>query len=137
MKFLLDTNVISELRKGARANPGVARWGASQEPDDQCTSVLVLGEIRRGIERKRRIDAAQGDMLERWYLAMRTQFGGRVLPVDERVADVWGRIGRRDPVPEIDGLLAATAKVHGLVFVTRNSRDIERTGVRFIDPFET
>ena len=135
MTYLLDTNVISELRKREKAHPGVARWVTSVDPTTLHTSVLVLGEIRRGIERKRRSDVAQADALETWLDRMRAGLQGRILSVDERVAEVWGRLGIPDPIPVIDGLLAATALVHDFTVVSRNLSDLKRTGAKLLDPF--
>lgn len=135
MKFLLDTNVISEIRKRDRAHPNVIRWVADTPVEEMGTSVLVLAEIRRGIELKRRSDLRQGKLLDGWFLQMRTRLGDRVLPVDEPVAEVWAHIGIPNPLPLIDGLLAATAKVHGLTLVTRNTADIAVAGVPLLNPF--
>ena len=135
MKFLLDTNVISEIRKRDRAHPNVAHWVTRTPVEDIGTSVLVLAEIRHGIELKRRSDPARAEFLDRWFLQMRTRLWGRVLPIDEPVAEAWALLGILNPLPLIDGLLAATAKVHGLTFVTRNVADIAVTGVPLLDPF--
>ena len=137
MKFLLDTNVISEIRKRNRAHPNVVHWVTRTPVDDIGTSVLVLAEIRHGIELKRRSDPEQAEALDRWFLQMRTRLGGRVLPIGgvKPVAEAWSLLGIPNPLPLIDGLLAATAKVHGLTFVTRNVADIAVTGVRLLDPF--
>ena len=135
MKFLLDTNIISEIRKRDRAHPNVIRWVTHTPVEQIGTSVLVLAEIRHGIELKRRNDPEQGKSLDRWFLQMRTRLGDRVLPVDEPVAEAWALLGIPDPLPLIDGLLAATAKVHGLTFVSRNVADIATTGVSLLDPF--
>jgi predicted nucleic acid-binding protein len=135
VKFLLDTNVISEIRKRDRAHPNVKRWVTGTPVDDIGTSVLVLAEIRRGIELKRRSDPEQASSLDRWFLQMRLGLGARVLIVDEPVAEAWALLGIPDPLPLIDGLLAATAKVHSLTLVTRNVADIAATGVQLLDPF--
>jgi toxin FitB len=135
LKFLLDTNVISEVRKRDRAHPNVARWVARTAVKDIGTSVAVLAEVRRGIELKRRSDSKQAEALDRWFEHMRTRLADRVLPIDEPVAEAWAMLGIPDPLPLIDGLLAATAKVHGLTLVTRNVADIARTGVSLLDPF--
>jgi predicted nucleic acid-binding protein len=137
VRFLLHTNVISELRKRHRVHPNVAAWVARTSAKDIGTSVIVLAEIRRGIELKRRRDPAQGEALQRWFRQMRTRLGDRVLPVDEPVAETWALLGVPDPMPLVDGLLAATAKVHGLTLVTRNVEDFARTGVPLVDPFAT
>jgi predicted nucleic acid-binding protein len=135
LKFLLDTNVISEIRKRDRAHPNVVRWVASTPVEEIGTSVLVLAEICRGIELKRRNDPQQARSLDRWFSQMRTRLGDRVLRIDEPVAEAWALLGIPDPLPLIDGLLAATAKVHGLTLVTRNVADIAVVGVSLLDPF--
>lgn len=135
MKFLLDTNVISEIRKRDRAHPKVARWVARTPVKEMGTSVVVLAEIRCGIELKRRSDPKQAEALDRWFAQMRTRLGERVLPIDEPIAETWAMMNVPDPLPFIDGLLAATAKVHDLTLVTRNVGDLARTGISVIDPF--
>jgi hypothetical protein len=135
VKFLLDTNVISEVRKRDRAHPNVVRWLARTPAVEIGTSVLVLAEIRRGIELKRRSDPPQASALDRWFVQMRTRLADRVLPVDEPVAEAWALLGIPNPLPLIDGLLAATAKVHRLTLVTRNVADIAAAGVSVLDPF--
>jgi predicted nucleic acid-binding protein len=135
VKFLLDTNVISEIRKRERAHPNVVRWVARTAVEEIGTSVLVLAEIRRGIELKRRSDPQQARSLDRWFSQMRMRLGERVLPVDEPVAEAWALLGIPNPSPLIDGLLAATAKVHGLTLVTRNVSDMAMASVLVLDPF--
>jgi toxin FitB len=135
LSYLVDTNVVSELRKRERGHAGVVRWAASVNPQDLHTSVLVIGEIRRGIELKRRTDAAQAAALMLWLDKLRAGLGARVLPVDERVAEAWGRLGIPHPLPAVDGLIAATAIVYGLTVVTRNVNDLTRAGVAVLDPF--
>jgi toxin FitB len=136
VSFLLDTNVVSELRKGPRANANVSRWIASVDEQDLQLSVLVIGELRQGVERIRRRDGASADRLDRWLTTLTEAFGDRILPVDSRVAEIWGRLNVPDPLPAVDGLLTATALAHDLTFVTRNVRHVGRTGVRLIDPFQ-
>lgn len=135
MTWLVDTNVLSELRKGRRADAGVRRW--FDEVDDRAlfTSVLVFGELRRGVESIRRRDRAAAAGLSRWLDALAERFGDRLLPIDAAVAGRWGELNVPDPVPTVDGLLAATALVHDLTLVTRNVRDVAGTGVRLLDPF--
>lgn len=135
MRFLVDTNIISELRKRDRAHPNVAGWAVGTPATEIGTSVVVLGEIRRGIEMKRRSDPRQGQALDRWFRDMRDRLGDRVLPIDEPIAEAWARLSVPDPLPLVDGLLAATAKVHNLTLVTRNTGDVARTGVPLLDPF--
>jgi hypothetical protein len=135
LKFLLDTNVISEIRKRDRAHQNVVDWVARTPIEEIGTSVLVLAEIRHGIELKRRNDPEQAKSLDRWFSRMRIRLGDRVLPIDEPVAEAWALLGIPDPLPLIDGLLAATAKVHDLTLVTRNVADIAVVGVSLLDPF--
>lgn len=135
MKFLIDTNIISELRKRELADGRVARWVAATPAAEIGTSVVVLAEIRRGIELKRRRDREQAEALDDWFALMRKRLGARVLPIDEPIADAWARLSVPDPLPLIDGILAATAKVHGLTLVTRNVADVARTGVPLLNPF--
>lgn len=137
MSWLVDTNVLSELRKGDRANAGIRAWFADAREEELFTSVLVLGEIRRGIESIRRRDLPSAIALEQWLTRLATDFADRVLSVDARVADRWGSLNVPDPIPTVDRLLAATALVHDLVLVTRNLRDVERTGARLCDPTAT
>lgn len=135
MSYLLDTNVISELRKGKRANPGVSDWFAAVADEDVFLSVLTIGEICRGIESVRRRDPDSAASLDRWLALLSEAHGDRVLPIDRPVAEEWGRMNVPDPLPVVDGLLAATARVFGLTLVTRNVADVEGTGVELLDPF--
>ncbi|MBE3071353.1 MAG: type II toxin-antitoxin system VapC family toxin [Acidobacteria bacterium] len=135
MSFLVDTNVISELRKGARANPRVAAWFADLAEEEVYLSVLTVGEIRNGIERIRRRDRRAATALDRWLRTLVRDYEDRVLPVDRAVAEQWGRLSVPDPLPVIDALLAATAAVHGLVLATRNVKHLERIEVPLFDPF--
>ena len=134
MTWLLDTNIVSELRKGERADARLRAWFAEAEEDALFTSVLVVGEVRRGIESLRRRDVPSALALEHWLAALTDGFADRILPIDRNVAEEWGRLNVPDPVPTVDGLLAATARVHGLTLVTRNTRDVVRTGVPILDP---
>jgi predicted nucleic acid-binding protein len=135
MSFLLDTNVVSELRKGARADRNVAAWFQSINDGELYLSALVLGEIRKGIEHLRRRDVLQATALESWLNRLVVEFADRILPVDRMVADEWGRIAALRSIPPIDALLAATAKVHGMILATRNEADFSMTGVPLLNPF--
>ena len=137
MNYLIDTNIISEVRKGKRCNSNVASWYEGIEDESLYLSVLVIGEIRRGIERVRLKDTAQANALENWLIAVDKAFGERILPVDRAVADECGRLGASRPLPVIDGLLAATAKIHRMTLVTRNTTDIADLDVRVLNPFES
>lgn len=135
MSFLLDTNVISELRKGDRADPGVRGWIGSAPTDGLFLSVLVVGELRRGIESVRRRDPDGAAALDRWLVRVTDGYADRILPVDGPVAGQWGRLNVPDPLPVVDGLMAATALVHGLTLVTRNVADVAPSGIRVLNPF--
>lgn len=121
--FLLDTNVLSELRKQERCNPGVRQWFSSVRSDELFLSVLVLGEIRQGRERIRLRDPDQAKKLEKWLQLISTHFSESLIPLDEKIADQWGRLGVSHPIPVLDGLLAATAVHHDLTLVTRTNPD--------------
>ncbi len=135
MTFLVDTNVLSEIRKRDRADLGVRRWFQATAEDALFLSVLVLGEIRQGIERKRKRDPEAAQHLEAWLNGLESTFEDRLLAVDAPVADAWGRLNALRPMPVADGLLAATALVHGLTLVTRNTDDFARTRVSLLNPF--
>lgn len=136
MSFLLDANVITEVRKRERCNEAVAAWWSGVRPEQIYLSALVLGEIRRGIEQVRPRDPAQAEALERWLTALADGFRERILPVDQPVSEEWGRMDAVRTLPIIDGLLAATAKVHGLTLVTRDVGDLAGCGARLLDPFQ-
>ncbi len=136
MSYLIDTNVISEIGKGERCNANVAAWYASIEGTEIHLSVLVLGEIRKGVERARGSNPERAAKLEAWLSMVRDAFAGRILVVNEAISDEWGRMSAKRPLPGADGLLAATAKVHGLTLVTRNTKDVADLGADILDPFE-
>lgn len=136
MNYLIDTNVISEVRKGGKCDPNVAAWWESVDDADIYLSVLVLGEIRKGVERARPNDPAQARALEKWLTTVAESFAERILPVDQAVADEWGRMSARRPVSTVDAQLAATARVHGMTLATRNVSDVADLGAEFVNPFE-
>jgi predicted nucleic acid-binding protein len=135
VSYLIDTNVISELRKGKRADPAVVAWFEGLDDVEVFLSILTLGEIRRGIESIRRRDPRAAAALDSWLGRISEAHRERVLPVDRAIAEEWGRMNVPDPLPVVDCLLAATARVNGLTLATRNAADIARTGVEYIDPF--
>lgn len=135
MSFLLDTDVISELRKGKRADANVTAWFASVAEEEIFLSVLTIGEIRRGIESVRRRDPNAAAALDRWLALLSEAHGEHVIPVDRAIAEEWGRMNVPNPLPVVDGLLAATARVLGLTLVTRNVADVEDAGAEVLDPF--
>jgi toxin FitB len=134
--FLIDTNIISEVRKGRRCDANVASWYRGVRDDELFLSVLVIGEIRQGIERLRPRNPRRARALEHWLEELVESFGDRLLPVDQKAAETWGRLNARNSFPAVDSILAATAEAHGLTLVTGNLKDIERIGVKCIDPFQ-
>src|SRR6266700_5205832 len=135
MTYLLDTNVLSETRKRQPAQ-GLTDWIAATPPDRMHVSVLTLGEIESGIAKVRgRGDRYQAAALERWLRDVQAGFEKRILPVTLPVAAAWGRLQHAQPLPVIDGLIAATARVHGMTVVTRNVKDFELAGVQVLNPF--
>jgi len=137
VSYLLDTNIISELHKGERCNPAVAEWYRSIGDQDAYTSVLVVGEISKGIEQIRKRDAPRANALKHWLNSVVTAFAERILLVDLQIAETWGQIRAVRSLPEIDALLAATAKVHGLTLVTRNTDDVAGLGADVLNPFSS
>ena len=136
MNYLIDTKIISEVRKGKRCDPNVASWYEKIEDASLYLSVLVIGEIRKGIERTRPKNNTRAHAIENWLVAVDKAFGERILPVDRAVANEWGRLNASRPLPVIDGLLAATAKIHRMTLVTRNTADIADLDVHILNPFE-
>ncbi len=135
--FLLDTNVISELRKGDRGDQGVKRWIETQTSDDLWLSVLVVGELLRGVELVRRRDPLSAAALDQWLDRLNDEYEDRILPVTSQITQRWAMVTVPDPVPVIDGLLAATALEHNLVLVTRNTKGVKSTGVQTHNPFSS
>jgi predicted nucleic acid-binding protein len=133
--FLVDTNVVSERRR-RRPDRRVESWFDSVDADELYLSVLVVGEIRQGIERLRVRDRKQAVGFERWLSMLKLEFEDRILPVTTSVAEAWGRLSAPQPLPIVDGLLAATALVHGLTLVSREAR-LGRTGIPTLNPWET
>lgn len=136
MNFLLDTNVLSELRKGERCDGRVQTWFSACEDEQLFTSVLCLGEIRMGVEAVRSRDALFAGRLHHWLDHIVETFEDRIIPISQSIALEWGLISAPTSQAPIDELLAATAKVHQMILVTRNVRDIEHTGVGYLNPFE-
>jgi len=134
VRYLLDTNVISDARVGR--SPQVADWIARQRIADLAISSITVLELELGVRRKERQDERSGRALRKWLdEAVLPLFDGRVLAVDERVARAAGGLHVPDPMPAMDAIIAATAIVHGLILVTRNRKDMERTGVAVLDPW--
>lgn len=133
--ILLDTVVISELRK-AQPSPAVVRWLSGQRGNELFLSVVSLGEIERGIEKKRTSDPTFAAVLERWLDDLVSLYGDRILPVTPVIARRWGSLSARIGNDSADLLIAATAITHGLQVATRNVRHFTPTGVSVVDPFD-
>ena len=136
MSYLIDTNIISEVRKGDRCDPHVSAWYDSVADEDIFLSTLVLGELRKGVELARARDIGKAKALERWLRDVERAFDGRVLGIDNAVSDQWGRMSAIRPVPVVDGLLAATALINRMTLVTRNERDVAGLGATVLNPFK-
>ncbi|NNC86876.1 MAG: type II toxin-antitoxin system VapC family toxin [Akkermansiaceae bacterium] len=132
--YLLDTNIVSELRR-RNPDPGVTAWYDATDAGDLHLSAISVGEIRRGIERLRPRDGTQAGALDRWLEGLKQHFADRIQPVDLVVAERWGRLGVRQPISVADGLIAATSLAHELTLVTRNVADFEPHGVAVLNPF--
>ncbi len=134
--YLVDTNVISEARKGNKANPGVQQFFQTSEAEDLYLSALTLGEIRRGLENIRhRGDLRQARELEKWLDLVVMDYNDRILSFDEACAQVWGRLMSPHHEHPIDKQIAAIALIHDLTVVTRNVNDFRGTGTRISNPF--
>ena len=136
--YLVDTDVISEIRKGAKANPGVQAFFAdtSRNSVDLYLSVVTIGELWQGVERIRhRGDDAQAKRLGRWLKQVTSVYAESILPVDEETAHVWGRLRVPNPESPFDKQITATALIHNLSVVTRNTDDFAPIGARLLNPF--
>ncbi|WP_431900129.1 type II toxin-antitoxin system VapC family toxin [Nonomuraea sp. bgisy101] len=133
--YLLDTNVVSEVRK-RNGSSHVRNWIGEAHGPTLYLSSLTVGEIRSGVELRRRRNPAQATILERWLHGLHRQFGDRIIPITSEIAEEWGRLNAIRPIPTMDGLIAATARVNGWTLVSRNVKDFEGTGVSVVNPFE-
>ena len=133
MSFLLDANVLSDLRK-PRPNAALAQWFADQDADQLFVSVVTTGEIRQGIEQLRRRDPRRAATLNQWIADLSQFYGDRILSVDQTVADQWGRLRAMRSLPVLGAVIAATARVHRLTVVTRNETDFAGLDVLVINP---
>jgi predicted nucleic acid-binding protein len=134
--FLVDTNVISERRKCAKANIGVRDFWQNVDPESVYLSVQTIGEIRADIERiANRGDAEKAKVLEAWLSAIIQEYADRILVFDDDCAQVWGKLMASHNQHPIDKQIASIALIHGLDIVTRNSNDFATTGVKVINPF--
>ncbi|KGM31666.1 type II toxin-antitoxin system VapC family toxin [Inquilinus limosus] len=136
--FLLDTNVVSELRRATfgKADPAVTAWAAAVPPDSLFVSAITILELEHGVLLVERRDPAQGARLRGWMQgAVLPAFAGRILPVDTEVAIRCAALHVPDPWADRDALIAATALVHAMTVVTRNTADFAPTGVRLLNPW--
>jgi predicted nucleic acid-binding protein len=135
VSFLLDTNVLSELRKGQRAEPHVRAFIKAVGWKLSHTSWVVIAEMRRGAALARRHDPAQANALDAWIAYVLKNLSDRVHPVDGQVAEAWAILMVPNPRSPMDALIAATALTHGLTLVTRDVRDFASTGIALLDPW--
>jgi toxin FitB len=136
--FLVDTDVISEARKGDKANSGVREFfgNASRKNIALFLSVITIGELRQGVENIRhRGDSAQASRLERWLERLTVDYADAILPFDQDAAQIWGRLRAPHPENPLDKQIAVTALIHDLTVVTRNTAHYEPTGVKIVNPF--
>ncbi len=135
--YLVDTNVISEARKGSKANPGVRKFFQASRASDLYLAAQTIGEIRRGLENiRRRGDLPQTGKLEKWLDLIVTDYADRILSFDEPCAQVWGRLMSPRHEHPVDKQIAAIALINDLTVVTRNVDDFRNTGVRVNNPFD-
>jgi len=135
LKYLLDTNTVSEPKR-KRPDPAVAAWLHGVDQSSLFISVLTLGEIENGVTKLEPKNRIAADALREWAEGIRAHFSSRIIDIDFAIAETWGRISARRSLPVIDGLLAATALVHGMVFVSRNTRDFSDTGITLLNPWD-
>jgi predicted nucleic acid-binding protein len=135
--YLIDTNVISEIRKGINANQSVQRFFQEKRDDKLLLSVVTIGEIHRGIERLiYRKDIEQATQLDKWLQTLLHQYSDSIVPIDLEIAELWGKLCGFSPHQAIDKFLAATALLYDVTLVTRNTADFLGTGVALLNPFE-
>jgi predicted nucleic acid-binding protein len=135
IQYLLDTNILSETRK-RRADQNVLTFITETDPSTLYLSVLALGELRKGVALKQHSDPSAAESIAAWVDGLEYSFADRILGIDARTARLWGELSAQRSRPVIDTLLAATAVVHGLTLVTRNTSDVQDIDVPLLNPFE-
>lgn len=135
LQYLLDTNILSETRK-KQADARIISFLSAAEPSALYISVLTLGELRKGVALKRRTDLVAAKNIEAWVDGLEFSFGDRILGINPAAAKLWGELSAQRPRPVVDTLLAATAIVHELTFVTRNASDVQDVDVKVLDPWK-
>lgn len=136
MPFLLDTNILSELRKGERCDSNVSKWAAKESGQSHYICVLSLGEIRKGIELLRKKSPTDCIQFEVWLQKLQSDYANCTISVTNEIAGRWGELSALRPLPVIDSLLAATAIEHGLTLATRNTKDFDGLKISIVNPFE-
>lgn len=136
MPFLLDTNILSELRKGARCAPNVLHWAAMESTQAHYISVLSLGEVRKGIELLRKKSPEKCIPLENWLEKLHSDYANCTIAITTEISERWGELSSRRSLPVIDSLIAATALEFGLTLATRNTKDFDGLGISIVNPFQ-
>ena len=136
MPFLLDTNILSELRKGGCCDPNVLKWAAKESTQAHYISVLSLGEIRKGIELLRKKSPEKCAPLENWLQKLLSNYANCTIAITAEISERWGELSSMRSLPVIDSLIAATALEFGLTLVTRNAKDFDGLGISIVNPFQ-
>ena len=136
MPFLLDTNILSELRKGVRCDPNVSNWAAKESTQAHYISVLSFGEIRKGIELLRNKSPEKCAPLEKWLQKLHSDYADFTIAITAEISGRWGELSSMRSLPVIDSLIAATALEFGLTLVTRNTKDFDGLGISIVNPFQ-
>ncbi|MDR6292102.1 hypothetical protein E9232_004640 [Inquilinus ginsengisoli] len=134
MSHLLDTNILSEQSR-SRPDANLTAWLASQTPESLWISVITIGKIERGVARLEAREPERAQRLASWLERTVTHFQDRIIPMDQEIAQRWGRMTAATPGLDVDAIIAATAAVRGLTVATGNIRDFSRFGVAVVDPF--
>lgn len=136
MPFLLDTNILTELRKGTRCNSNVSGWAANKRAQAHYISVLSLGEIRKRIELLRNKSPEKCAPLEKWLEKLHMDYANCTIAITAEICERWGELSSHRSLPVIDSLIAATALEFGLTLATRNTKDFDGLGIPIVNPFQ-